>query len=233
MQGAAPPRRGRVATKSKFGWGEGKRRARGPPPRLYPRLPHPPGPFPFSCRLLPEPLLPASPHSLFSASFSPSPPSAPLSPRWGRKEEAQRTHLSFSSPQLFTTQGSSGPQGAAILALPPPPPPIHRALLPSNPSAAQTSPTPPPHSSPRPTLRRSLTAPLSLFPPQGPFLPWGSRGGVTAAAPTRSPAAEVSGRGSDAAAKRSRDSGGGAASSPGRWARHGGRGGAGPGGGRR
>lgn len=142
----------------------GENMAPPPPARLHPHLPHPPGPFPFSCRLLPSPFS-LSPHR---CSLPPSlrpPRLPPLSPRWGREEEAQRTHLSFSSPQLFTTQGSSSPQGAAILALPPPP--IQRPILPSNPSAAQTSPTLPPH------CRPSLTPPRSSLLPRGPFSPVG------------------------------------------------------------
>lgn len=34
---------------------------RGRKGSITPRLPHPPDPFPFSCRLLPQPFLPASP----------------------------------------------------------------------------------------------------------------------------------------------------------------------------
>lgn len=60
----AEPRAPRTATWSKFVWKEGKgteggRKGDGGG-TSPPRLPHPPDPFSFSCRLLPQPFLPAS-----------------------------------------------------------------------------------------------------------------------------------------------------------------------------
>lgn len=126
-----------------------------------PAFPIPPTPSLSPAASSPSPFSLLHHSSLCSASSSPSPRPSPVSPRRWRRGAARRTHLALSSPQLFTTPGSSGPQGAAILALPPPP---ITALRPSDPSAAQPSPASPPRS-PLPVRLLSGSFPIPFTPP--------------------------------------------------------------------
>lgn len=173
----APPRRARERPRASLGKGKerGRRGERAPhsPARLYPRLPQPPGPFPFSCRLLPSPFSLPPPLCVLRRLLSV--PSISLRSRPAGGGRRRPSALTSPSPPL-----SCLPLRAPLAHRAPPswpylPPPIHMPIPPSNPSAAQVV---PPHRRP-PRLARLRARPSPPRPSPSPPSPHHSpRGGV-------------------------------------------------------
>lgn len=142
-----------------------------------PRLPHPPDPFPFSfsCRLLPQPFLPASPLICLLCLLLSVPAAVPgVAAAVATGGGPAHSPLPL-LPSAVYHSGILRPTGRRHLG--PASPPI-TALRPSNPSAAQPSPASPPRS-PLAARLLSRTLPASLAAPSSRDLPvagdeWGA-----------------------------------------------------------